>query len=139
MKELTPDLYYLFRKGMELRPKHVMEIFGTDELHLKYPNLINKSHHPVFSCTAYLYDMLSTPIKYDITRFVEKAPDIYNNGYKSNTRLHVGLLEILTPVDGKSQIYHGFMSGFLKYDRSNGFYFDEKGSAVLDQYIEEEH
>ena len=139
MKELTPDLYHLFSKGMELTEEHVMEIFGTDELHLKYPDLIIKTHHtyPRFIGSDYLHIFFPTPIEYDPERFVEKAPDIYNNGYKANERPYAALLEVLSPVDGKSQIYHGLMSGILKYNRARSYYYDEEGITILEQYTEE--
>ena len=139
MKELTPDLYFLFRRGMELTEEHIMEIFGTDELHLKYPDLIIKTHHtnPRFIGSDYLHIFFPMPIEYDPERFIEKAPDIYNNGYKANERPHAALLEVLDPVAGKSQIYHGLMSGILKYNRARSYYFDKEGTAILDQYIEE--
>lgn len=141
MRELTPDLYFLFGEGMELTEEHVEEIFGTKDLHLEYPDLINKSLHtnPRFVPTAWLQYVLPKPIKYDIKRFVEKAPNIYHYSYKANVRPHPGLLEVLDPVDGKSQIYHGFISGFLRYNRARSFYFDEKGATILDQYIEGGH
>lgn len=139
MQELTKDLYYLFRPGMELRKKDVMEIFGTDDLHFRYSGLIYKPHPTAFKGSAYLYDLMPKPIEYDPERFIEKAPDIYNNGYKANERPYASLLDYLSPVDGKSQIYHGLMSGILKYNSDRSFYFDEEGTAILDQYIEEEH
>ncbi len=138
MKELTPDLYYLFREGMTLRKKHIMEIFGSNDLHLKYPELIWKTPERTYRGSAYLYDILPMPIEYDVKRFIEKAPDIYNNGYKVNSELPAGLLNLLPLVDGKTQVYHGFMSGILKY-KSSRFYFDKEGSAILDQYVKEEH
>lgn len=137
MKELTPDLYYLFREGMELRQKDVVEIFGTKDLHLKYPELIYKTPEYKYRGSAYLYDILPMPIEYDVERFIEKAPNIYNYGYKVNEKPRAGLLNLVPLVDGKTQVYHGFMSGILKYNQ-NGFYFDKEGSAILDQYIEEE-
>lgn len=140
MKELTPDLHFLFRRGMELTEEHVMEIFDTDELHLKYPDLIIKTHHtnPRFIGSDYLhYYLMPKPTEYDVERFIEKAPDIYNNGYKANERPYAALLEVLDPVDGKSQIYHGLMSGILKYNRARSYYFDKEGLAILEQYTEE--
>ena len=137
MRELTPDLYYLFREGMTLRKKDVVEIFGTDDLHLKYPGLIYKPHHSSFRGSAYLYDLLPLEDRYDVERFIEKAPDIYNNGYKANARLYAGLLDLLPPVDGKSQIYHGLMSGILKYSQAR-FYFDKEGVHQLKLYESQE-
>ena len=137
MRELTPDLYYLFREGMELRKKHIMEIFGTGELHLWYPDLIIKTHLSGFKGSAYLYDLLSTPIEYDVERFIEKAPNIYNYGYKVNAKLHAGLLNLAPYVDGKTQVYHGLMSGILKY-KQNRFYYDPEGIHQLKLYEAQE-
>lgn len=133
MRGLTKDLYYLFRPGMELRTKDAMEIFGTDDLHFKYSGLIYKPRYSVFKGSPYLYDLLPKPVKYDVKRFVEKAPNIYHYGYKVNEKPRVGLLEALDPVDGKSQIYHGLMSGILKY-KQGGFYYDPEGIRQLKLY-----
>ena len=136
MRELTPDLYFLFRRGMTLRVKDAVEIFGTDDLHFRYSGLIWKPRRTVFKGSEYLYDLMPKPVKYDPKRFIEKAPNIYHYGYKVNERLYTGLLDILDPVDGKSQIYHGLMSGILKY--KNGFHYDKEGIRQLKLYEAQE-
>lgn len=137
MRELTPDLYFLFREGMELRLKDAAEIFGTKDLHLKYPDLIHKTDHSTLRGSAYLHDLLSMENEYDAKRFVEKAPNIYNYGYKVNSELPAGLLRLIPLVDGKTQVYHGFMSGILKYKHYR-FYYDPEGIQQLKLYEAQE-
>ena len=137
MRELTPDLYFLFREGMELRLKHAVEIFGTSDLHLKYPDLIYKTDRSTLRGSAYLHDLLPVEDEYDVERFVEKAPNIYNYGYKVNSEMPAGLLNLTPLVDGKTQVYHGFMSGILKYEKRR-FYFDKEGIRQLRLYESQE-
>ena len=139
MRELTPDLYFLFRKGMTLRTKDAVEIFGTDDLHFRYSGLIWKPHNFGFRGAEYLHMTMPRPIKYDPKRFIEKAPNIYHYAYKVNEKLYAGLLDILDPVDGKSQVYHGLMSGILMYCGSQkGFYYDKEGIRQLKIYEAQE-
>lgn len=137
MKELTPDLYFLFREGMELRLKDAVEIFGTKDLHLKYPDLIYKTTRSTLRGSAYLHDLLPMENEYDPQRFIEKAPNLYTYIYKDNKKPNAKFLNRIPLVDGKTQDYHGFMSGILKYNKSN-FYFDPEGISQLKLYEQQE-
>ena len=133
MKKVTPlskDLYYLFRPGMELRKKHVVELFNTDILELLHPDLVEKNDLYFYRGTEKLKSQLdNNSFKFNIPLFVMGAPDIHKM-FLEGMKLKAGELNNLpdSSKPGMTQMGMAFMSGFLKHS-SQGYYFDPKGKS----------
>ena len=137
MKKFTEDLYYLFRPGMELRKKHVVELFNTDILELLHPDLIEKNDLYFYRGTEKLKSQLDdNPFKFNISNFMMAAPDIHKM-FLEGKKLKAGELNKLpdSSEPGVSQIAWAFKTGFLKHS-SQGFYFDPKGKSYYYANVE---
>lgn len=136
-QRLTTDLYYLFRDGMELRTKHIEDIFGTSILDRAHPDLIEKTKQYTYRGTDLLKQRIPEGLDYDLRKFKVESPDIYYI-YKSDSKLGASVLNSLPKAsDGTDQSTHAIMSGILKVD-SRGYYFDPEAVKQLEieEYME---
>ena len=136
-QRLTTDLYYLFRDGMELRTKHIEDIFGTSILDRAHPNLITKSKQYAYEGTDLLKQEVPDELDYDFDLFRKESPDIYYI-LKDKKTLSASLLnELPEAKNGKTQIANALLSGVLKID-SRGYYFDpmSKKQLQVQEYLE---
>ncbi len=141
MKKVTPltsDLYYLFRPGMELRKKHVVELFNTDILELLHPDLIEKNDLYFYRGTDKLKSQLDNKsFEFKIPLLSQGAPDIHKM-FLEGKKLKAGELNKLPDSiqPGLSQMGMAFKSGFLKHS-SQGYYFDPKGKSYYYANVED--
>ena len=136
-QRLTTDLYYLFRDGMELRTKHIEDIFGTSILDRAHPNLIEKTKQYTYRGTDLLKQGVPNDLNYDLRKFKVESSDIYYI-YKSDSKLSASVLNSLPKAsDGTDQSTHAILSGVLKVD-SRGYYFDPEALKQLQvqEYME---
>lgn len=137
IQRLTTDLYYLFRDGMELRKKHVEDIFGTSILDKAHPNLIERTKQYTYRGTDLLKKQIPKELDYDLRKFKIESPDIYYI-YKTDSKLSASVLNSLPKAsDGIDQSTHAILSGVLKVD-SRGYYFDSEAVEQLEieEYLE---
>lgn len=137
IQRLTTDLYYLFRDGMELRTKHIEDIFGTSILDRAHPNLIVKTKQYTYRGTDLLKQQIPEELDYDLRKFKVESPDIYYI-YKSDSKLSASVLNSLPKAsNGTDQSTHAILSGVLKVD-SRGYYFDPEAVKQLEieEYLE---
>ena len=135
---LTEDLYYLFRTGMELRKKHVVELFNTDILELLHPDLVEKNDLYFYRGTEKLKSQLDNQsFKFNIPMFKMGASDIHKM-FLDGKKLKAGELNKLpdSPKPGMSQMAMAFTTGFLKHS-SQGYYFDPKGKSYYYANVED--
>lgn len=137
IQKLTPELYYIFRDGMALRKKHVVDLFGTSVLDKALPNLVTKSKQYAYEGTEFLKQEVPEELDYDFEQFRTNSPDIYYL-FKTDEDLSATVLNNLPRAkDGREQTTHAFLSGVLKLD-TRGYYFDPEALKQLQvqEYLE---
>lgn len=135
MKKLTSNDYFYFREGMELRKKHLMEIFGTHIYDVAYPDLVEKTKGYLYRGTNKLKREVPRPIDYKFFWFENISPDVCKL-LLDGEEPKASILNNLPPAPQFpeiSQAVHAMRSGILKHG-SQGYYFDKEGAEKFLAY-----
>ena len=128
MKKLTKEDYFYFREGMELRKKHLIEIFGTHILDVAYPDLVEKTSGYLYRGTKKLKREVPDSIDYKFFWFENVSPDVCKlllDGEDPKASI-LNNLPTAPQYPEISQAVHAMRSGILKHG-SQGYYFDKEG------------
>ena len=130
-RKLEPELYNIFRDGMALRKKHIIEIYGSPILDMAYPNLVKRVYQGMYQGTDELKESIPNNDFYDLDMLQVKAPDVF---YMLEHDIEPGMKyfeKMSLSEDNKPQEIEAILSGFLKHD-TRGYYFDPYGKKLIE-------